>query len=165
MFSPGNHLWRNAMKTRTAVAVVLGLTFGVAGIGAVLAGDAVPGQFLSPAQIIQKLTQDGIQLRELEWEDGIYEARVQATDGSIVKVGIDPQTAELTDAYSHSRARTSYGSAPKVNAAEAIQAVAATGRWNVREVELERDGWHVKATDDNGRKKRFVVDAVTGAVK
>lgn len=153
------------MKTRTAIAAVLGLTFGAASISAVQAADVASSENLPPTYIIHKLTQDGIQLRKLESEGRIYEARVEATDGSIVKVGVDPQTAELTDAYSHVRSRKADGAAPKVSASDAIQAVAATGHWDVREVEFARNAWQVKAADDNGRTERFAVDPVTGAVK
>lgn len=129
------------------------------------AADTVADTALPPTFIVYKLAQDGIPLRKLEAEDGIYEARVVATDGSIVKVGIDPQTAELTDAYSHARPRQADGTAPKVDAAQAIQAVAATGYWDVREIEFETGGWEVKARNDDGRRAKFVVDAVTGEVR
>ncbi len=120
---------------------------------------------LPPTFIVYKLAQDGIPLRKLKAEGGIYEARVEATDGSIVKVGIDPQTAELTDAYSHARPRQADGAAPKVDAAQAIQAVAATGYWDIREIEFEKGGWEVKARNDDGRRAKFIVDAVSGQVR
>lgn len=146
------------MKTAAALAIIaIGLT------STAQAGETEA--VLPPAYIIHKLTSDGIHLRKLEAENGIYEARVEATDGSIVKVGIDPHTAELTDAYSHSRARKPEGAAPKINAAEAIQAVAYSGHWDVREIEFERGMWQVAALDDAGNKDVFVVDSVTGSVK
>ncbi|MEW5727617.1 MAG: PepSY domain-containing protein [Pseudomonadota bacterium] len=129
------------------------------------AAEAGADATLPPTFIVYKLAQDGIALRKLEAEGGIYEARVEATDGSIVKVGIDPQTAELTDAYSHARPRRADGAAPKVDAAQAVQAVAATGYWDVREIEFEKGGWEVKARDDDGRRAKFIVDAVTGTVR
>lgn len=146
------------MKTAAALAIIaLGLT------SAAQAGE--PDAALPPAYIIHKLTSDGIHLRKLEAENGIYEARVEATDGSIVKVGIDPRTADLTDAYSHARARKPDGAAPGITAAEAIQAVAYRGHWNVREIEFERGVWQVAALDDAGNNEVFTVDAATGAVK
>lgn len=148
------------MNTTVTAAIVAALT--AASVPALAAEAEAP---LPPTYIVYKLTQDGVQLRSLEAERGGYEARVQATDGSIVKVGVDPQTAELTDAYSHARVRKPDGAAPRVDAAQAIQAVAATGYWDVREVELERGAWRVKAQDDSGRMGRFSVDAETGAVK
>lgn len=144
-----------------AIAAVSAITLA----SAAQAADAGADTVLPPTFIVYKLAQDGIPLRKLEAEGGIYEARVEATDGSIVKVGIDPQTAELTDAYSHARPHQADGAAPKVDAAQAIQAVAATGYWDVREVEFEKGGWEVKARNDDGRRAKFIVDAVTGEVK
>lgn len=119
---------------------------------------------LNPTYLVHKLTADGLELRSLEAERGIYEARVVATDGTIVKVGVDPQTAELTDAFSHADARPAQGEAPKVNAAQAIMAAAGTGYWDVREVELKRGQWKVEARDDQGRNRTLTVDAATGKV-
>jgi hypothetical protein len=146
------------MKTVLSVAALALL----AAAGAANAADE--GTPLPTTYIVHKLEADGIPVRSVEAEDGIYEARVVATDGTIVKVGVDPQTAELTDAYSHARARAAKGTAPKVNAAEAIQAVAYTGFWDVRAVEFEDGAWMVKARDDLGARGRFAVDPMNGTV-
>lgn len=147
------------MKTiATLTASILALGF------AATAGQAA-GQTLPPTYIVHKLTGDGIALRSLEVEEGAYEARVETTDGAIVKVGVDPQTAELTDAYSHARARKAEGPAPKISAADAIQTAAATGYWDVREIELEKGVWEIEARDDHGRDKTIEVDAATGALR
>lgn len=137
----------------------------VSAIALLAAGAAYAEAALPATYIVHKLTSDGVQLRSLEAERGLYEARIEATDGSIIKVGIDPQTAELTDAFSHSRSRPAKEPAPKVNAAEAIQVAAATGYWDVSEVEYERGQWEIKARDDNGDTKRISVDGVTAQVK
>lgn len=126
------------MKTFAAIAAALAIALGVSGANSAHAAADAGSEALPPTYIIHKLTQDGIQLRKLESDGRIYEARVEATDGSIVKVGIDPQTAELTDAYSHAGARKAEGAAPRVSAAEAIQTVAVTGHWDVREVAFDR---------------------------
>jgi hypothetical protein len=148
------------IKTISIAAVsVIALTW------AAQAADAGADTALPPTFIVYKLAQDGIRLRKLEVDGGIYKAYVEATDGSIIKVGIDPQTAELTDAYSHARPRKSDGAAPKVEAAQAVQAVATTGYWDIREVEYEKGGWEVKAANDDGRRAKFTVDAATGEIK
>lgn len=121
-------------------------------------------QPLPPTYVVHKLTADGLELRSLEAERGVYEARVVATDGTIVKVGVDPQTAELTDAFSHAKARPAEGAAPKVNAAQAIMAAAETGYWDVRDVEFKHGQWRVDARDDAGRSRTVTVNAATGMV-
>jgi hypothetical protein len=150
------------MKTLAIFAVsALAVGFASTATRADIAADAP----LPPTYIVYKLTQDGIALRQLEAGHGVYEARVEATDGSIVKVGVDPLTAELTDAFSHARARAADGASPRINAAEAIQAVAATGYWDIGAIEYERGMWQVRARDDQGRSGRFAVDPTTGVVK
>lgn len=121
-------------------------------------------QALNPTYLVHKLTADGLELPSLEAERGIYEARVVATDGTIVKVGIDPQTAELTDAFSHAEARPADGATPKVNASQAIMAAASTGYWDVGDVEYKRGQWRVDARDDQGHRRTVTVDATTGMV-
>lgn len=153
------------MIKTVAIAAVSALALASAVQAADAGRDTGTANPLPPTFIIHKLAQDGVALRKLEAEDGIYEARVEASDGSIVKVGIDPQTAELTHTFSHSRPRRADGAAPKIDAAQAIQAVAATGYWDIREVEYEKGGWEVKAGNDDGRRAKFTVDAATGEVR
>ncbi|MGE5476198.1 MAG: PepSY domain-containing protein [Bacteroidales bacterium] len=129
-----------------------------------IAAPAVAGEQLPATYLIHKLTVDGVQLRSLEPESRIYEARVEATDGSIVKVGVDPESVYLTDAYSHASARKPDGAAPKLNAAEAIQAAAYTGYWDVREVKFRDGRWQVDARNDQGRSRTVTVDATSGMV-
>lgn len=120
---------------------------------------------LPPTYLIHKLSIDGVRLKSLEPERGAYEAKVWATDGSVVKVGVDPLTGDLTDAYSHARSRAAAAPAPAVDAAAAIQAVAMTGHWDVRAVEYDRGAWQVAAADDGGQVDRFAVDGATGTVR
>lgn len=122
------------------------------------AADALPATYL-----VHKLTGDGIALRSLESERGIYEARVTATDGTIVKVGVDPQTAELTDAYSHAKAHPAEP-ATRLTASQAIMAAAATGYWDIRDVDFKRGVWHVTARNDDGASRTLAVDDASGAV-
>lgn len=145
------------MKTLSILTVLAAAAVAVA-------APAAAQETLPVTYVVHKLAADGLEIRSLEPEDGIYEARVVATDGTIVKVGVDPQTAELTDAYSHAKARRDRGPAPKVDAAHAIMAAAATGYWDVREVEYEHGRWEVDARDDRGHSRKLIVDAVTGKV-
>jgi hypothetical protein len=146
-------------------ALAASLVLAGSPFAAAQAADAPAAASLPPAYIIHKLSQDGIKLRALETERGAYEARVEATDGTLVKVGVDPQTAELTDAYSRAAVRTAEGPAPVVNAAEAISAVAATGYWDVQDISFKRGAWRVSALDDNGKAGRFTVDGTSGAIR
>ena len=126
---------------------------------------AATGDRLPAAYMVHKLTADGIALRGLEAEDGLYRAQVDAGDGTIVTVGIDPFTAELTDDFSRSRPHRAKGEGPKLSAADAIISVAGTGHWDLREIEYEKGRWEVEAADDQGRVEDFIVDATTGRLR
>lgn len=144
---------------------IAALTAAILVLGFAATATRAADQTLPPTYIVHKLTADGVALRSLEAEKGAYEARVEATDGTIVKVGVDPQTADLTDAYSHARARKAESPAPKVSAADAIQTAATSGYWDVREIELEDGVWEIEARNDQGRSRTVEVDAVTGALR
>lgn len=145
------------MKTLTTLTVLSTLAAGIA-------APAFAQEILPPTYVVHKLTAEGVQLRSLEPEHGIYEAEVVTTDGRIVKVGVDPRTGDLTDAYSHARARVAKEPAPAINAAQAIMAAANTGYWDVREVEYEHGRWEIEARNDLGWKRTVTVDGVTGAL-
>lgn len=157
------------MKTRFRMIDAIASLAVLAWAGTALAQPhsqfTAPQERLPAAYVVHKLTADGIALRGLEAEDGLYQAKIDAGDGTIVTVGIDPTTAELTDAFNRSRPHRAKGDEPKVSAAEAITSVAATGHWDLREVEYEKGRWEVKAADDQGQVEKFVVDATTGSVR
>lgn len=118
---------------------------------------------LPPTYIVYKLVQDGVQLRKLETEHDVYEAWVDAGDGTLVKVGVDPHNAELTADFNDSR--NNNHQSPAVDAAQAVQTVAATGHWDVREIGLKNGTWQVKAADDAGQMEKFRVDAQSGQIR
>lgn len=147
-------------------------TFATAIIATVLSGAILSTQasaanpdngHLPPTYIVYKLVQDGVQLRKLEAEHNIYEAWVDAGDGTLVKVGIDPHTAELTADFNDSR--DNKHQSPMVDAAQAVQTVAATGHWDVREIGLKNGIWQVKAADDAGQMEKFRVDGQSGQIR
>lgn len=145
------------MKTLPALAVAI--------VIAATAAPALAQESLNPTYLIHKLTVDGVQLRSLEPARGIYRAKVLATDdATVVKVGVDPASVFLTDAYSHAKTGKAKGDLPRLTAAEAIQAAAYTGYWDVRELGYKHGTWLVTARDDNGRSRTVAVDAASGVV-
>lgn len=146
------------MKTLSILSAVAAIAF----TAPALAQEQAP---LPAAYLVHKLAAEGLELRSLEAEDGGYEARVVATDGSIVKVGVDARTADLTDAYSHAKPRRAETDSPRVGAVEAMVAAAETGYWDLRELEYKRGHWLVEAADDQGRVRKVAVDGTTGMIE
>lgn len=142
---------------------ILSILAAVATIAA--ASPALAQEQLPAAYLVHKLSADGLELRSLEAERGGYEARVVATDGSIVKVGVDGRTADLTDAYSHAKPRRAEADSPQVGAVEAMVTAAGAGYWDLRELEYKRGHWLVEAADDQGRVRKVAVDGTTGLIE
>lgn len=123
-----------------------------------LAGSQVlPAGAMNPAAMVHTLVEDGLDLRSLEVRHGTYLARIGTGSGEVVTVGIDPQSAMLTDAFSSVPARRDAGPAPTINAAQAIIAAAHEGYWDIGAVELKRGAWRVQAQNGN-----IFVDATSG---
>lgn len=149
------------MKTLSILsATIATVVLGVSAMPAVAQEQALPAAYL-----VHKLSADGLQLRSIEAEDGVFEARVVATDGQLVKVGVDPHTAFLTDDFSHARPGRPEKVAPRVGAVEAMVAAAETGFWDLREMDYEHGRWEVKAADDQGRVREIHVNGTTGKVE
>lgn len=144
------------MKTLSILAAVA----TIAAVSPALAQEQLPAAYL-----VHKLSADGLELRSLEAERGGYEARVVATDGSIVKVGVDGRTADLTDAYSHAKPRRAEADSPRVGAVEAMVTAAGAGYWDLRELEYKRGHWLVEAADDQGRVRKVAVNGTTGLIE
>lgn len=144
------------MKTLSILAAVA----TIAAVSPALAQEQLPAAYL-----VHKLSADGLELRSIEAERGSYEARVVATDGSIVKVGVDGRTADLTDAYSHAKPHRAETDSPRIGAVEAMVTAAGAGYWDLRELEYKRGHWLVEAADDQGRVRKVAVDGTTGMIE
>lgn len=144
------------MKTLSILAAVA----TIAAVSPALAQEQLPAAYL-----VHKLSADGLELRSIEAGRGGYEARVVATDGSIVKVGVDDRTADLTDAYSHAKPHRAETDSPRVGAVEAMVTAAGAGYWDLRELEYKRGHWLVEAADDQGRVRKVAVDGASGMIE
>jgi hypothetical protein len=144
------------MKTLSILAAVA----TIAAVSPALAQEQLPAAYL-----VHKLSADGLELRSIEAGRGSYEARVVATDGSIVKVGVDGRTADLTDAYSHAKPHRAETDSPRIGAVEAMVTAAGAGYWDLRELEYKRGHWLVEAADDQGRVRKVAVDGTTGMIE
>jgi hypothetical protein len=56
-------------------------------------------QWLSPTEVIDKLTAQGYQVREIEADDGAYEVEMTDKNGARIEIHVHPATAELLPGY------------------------------------------------------------------
>lgn len=84
------------MKTKLVLAAAV-LTLGAT---AAMAGDDrrlnIPrDQWLTPAQITTKLTDQGYRVTEIESDDGAYEVEMVSKDGVRIETHVHPATGEM----------------------------------------------------------------------
>jgi hypothetical protein len=103
-------------------------------------GAAGPG----PADVAETLRAAGYpDVRDLEFEDGLWEAEVRRPNGLWGEVAVDAATGEVFDAMS-----------PRalVDAEVVIAALARAGYRDIHDLDREGALWDVDATDRDGRR-------------
>jgi hypothetical protein len=84
------------------IAPVLAVSFAVAAVVPAAAVDRlnVPrDQWLSPAQISEKLSGLGYKVTEIETDDGAYEVDLVDKNGTRIETHVHPATGELLTGY------------------------------------------------------------------
>lgn len=106
---------------------------------------AVPAADMRDAsEVLKTLSAAGyLEVRDVEYDDGLWEAEVLRADGRWGEVHVDPLSGEVLDERA---------SVPLMDAAAIIAALAATGFTAIQD--LDRDGaiWDVEATDAQGQR-------------
>ena len=128
----------------------------VALLAAGAASAAAAAAINNPAEATQALQRAGYsEVRELEMDDGLYEADVRLRDGSWTEVHVDPASGAIYDA-NDTRAQLD---------ADAIRtALAAAGYEQVGDLEREGALWDAEATTRDGKRVDLRVSATDGRV-
>ncbi len=147
------------MKTTIIIsAAALGLGTALA----VHAAETPSADVLPPTYIVHQLVGLGYDVREVEFEDGVYEAEVRNAEGKIVDVEIDPISGALLSAAPAPAPQPDPSVA--VNAAAAIETVALAGYWDITELDWKNGAYRIRARDDAGSSARFTVDGRSGQI-
>lgn len=115
------------------------------------------------------------QIREVEFEDGLYEAKVYDKEGSRLKVLVDPVTGALKVTKKKSLRWFSSKSDDRASdkAVFAANAMPIDKVWDIIEsqgykaihsVELEKGYYEAKVIDETGRSLKLMIDPVKGSV-
>ena len=121
---------------------------------------------LSAAQVIERLTAAGYtNIRDVEFQDGFWEAEATASNGDRVELVLHP----LTAAVLQSRLDNDHDNTPPVGAgvmtADTIRAaLTSRGYTRIRDVEFDDGYWEAEATNSAGVRVDLVIDPVTGVV-
>jgi uncharacterized membrane protein YkoI len=94
-------------------------------------------------------------VRDVELDDGLWEAEVKAVDGLWHDVHIDPASGTVIDRRSGGKLLT---------ASEITQKLQGAGYTSIHELDLDEAVWDVEAVDANGQRLELRVNGYTGAV-
>lgn len=137
------------MKPVIQPAIVVAL---LATSTAVIAADQVD----SADAVIDALNAAGYaEVRDVERDDGVWEAEVRGTDGKFRDLHVVPATGEILDAHADRRVLT----------AEEIESLL-TGRGytKINDLELDDAVWEAEAVDPDGSPVDLVINGFDGNV-
>lgn len=110
---------------------------------------------LTQAQAQARLTAAGYEnVRDLEFDDGFWEAHVRSADGSWIDVRVHPVSGKV---YAE-------GTTPKLDAKAISRTLAAAGYSDIRDIDFDDGVWTVDARDKAGAKVDLAVDPDDGTV-
>jgi hypothetical protein len=133
------------MKTTT-----LALTLSLA------AGSVAAQSPAGPADITRQLNAAGYsEVRDIEFDDGLWEAEVRGKDGRWHDVAVDGTSGELMD---------DRGGRPLLPMADITASLAAAGFSNVHDLDLDDAVWEADATTAQGQRVELRINAHTGKV-
>jgi hypothetical protein len=140
------------MKTSRKIAA--GLTvFAAAGI---FAAGAHAQAINDVGQAIGALQAAGYTtVRDVELDDGLWEAEVKGTDGRWHDVHVDPASGAVIDRMSGGTLLT---------AGEITERLKAAGYTSIHELDLDEAVWDVEAVDAKGQRVEVRVNGFTGAI-
>ena len=135
------------MKTTTlALALTLSLAAGTAAAQAPAGVD----------DVIRQLNAAGYtEVRDLEFDDGLWEAEVRGKDGRWHDVAVDGASGELMD---------DRGGRALLPAAEITAALTAAGYRDIHDLDLDDAVWEADATNAQGQRVELRLNAHTGKV-
>lgn len=110
----------------------------------------------SADQVLDALAAAGYTgIREIELDDGLWEAEVQGENGRHYDLHIVPATGAILDKHSGT---------PVMNADTVRATLEASGYTNVHDLDLDDAVWEAEAVDPDGHHVDLVIDGFDGAI-
>lgn len=136
------------MKRTLILAISLALTGGYA------MAQTNSGQ-MTTTEIMQAVEQAGYtDIRDVEFDGGLWEVEATGTDGRRVDLQIDPRTGEVLDP----------NAAPALTAADIASRLQSQGYSNVRDIEFDDGRYEVEATNSAGQNVDLKVHPRDGSI-
>ena len=109
-----------------------------------------------PAEITDTLRTAGYhEVRELEYDDGLWEAEVRRANGLWGEVAIDPATGEVFDAAS---------TRPLIELPQVLASVERAGYTQVHDIDRDGALWDADALDAQGQRVELRISGYDGRI-
>lgn len=129
------------------------LVLGLAATGFAFAQSGASG--LASSEILQRVEQAGFSdVRDLEFDDGLWEVKARDRDGRRVELLVDPVTGEIIDPRSVSA----------LSADQIRSRLEAQGYTRVHDIEYDDGRWEVEATNPRGEPVDLKLDPRDGRI-
>lgn len=126
-----------------------------AAIFAAAAGTALAAELRTPDEVTAALQAAGYgEIREVEFDDGLWEADVRRADGRWDEVHVDPASGDVLDGTT----------ATVLGASEIATALGNGGYTAITDLEREGALWEAEATDARGQRVDLRIDGRNGKV-
>jgi hypothetical protein len=110
----------------------------------------------SPADLTRTLNAAGYaEVRELEFDDGLWEAEVRRANGLWGEVAVDPDSGEVFDALS---------SRPLIELPQVLASIERAGYTQVHDLDREGALWDAEALDVQGMRVELRISGYDGRV-
>lgn len=126
------------------------------GAPSAMADTQLPNNSMSMSQILDNLKGKGVMVvKEIEFDDGVYKAKVVNNDGKWDKITFNPKTGEL-------KASEKLGGLTALDIAVKVEG---QGYNNIYKMDLDSDKkYEIKALNKDGKRTKLEVDAATGKI-
>lgn len=143
------------MKNRL-ISIVLGSALMVASSLAI--ANELPEGAVNMSKVLESLKSKGYNfIKEIKFDDGVYEVKAFNLDGNEVKIKIDPKTGNIIPEQKVT---------DRMTALDVSKRLEAMGYSKISEIEMSRDlnKYEIKALNKEGKKVKVDVDAKTGNI-
>lgn len=142
-----------SLTLRASMKMALCVTLGLFGACLTTARAAEP---VGPQQVITLLQQAGYgEVRDLEYDDGLWEAEIRRPYGLWDEVSVDPATGEIFDLR---------GNRKVLSMRDLLAKLEGQGYRAFTDIDRDAGVWEVEATDPQGRRVDLKVSGYDGRI-
>ncbi|ASG68783.1 peptidase [Francisella halioticida] len=142
---------------RKLILNISGIALSIAMLSSTaMADDIPPAGSLPISKIVANIYSQGYDgINKVEYEDGVYKAKVINKDGQEQYLYIDPTTGTVPAKKSKIK---------EINMSQAINAVPKDRCKTITEIDNSKGAFKVECLDSNNQEVKVVIDAISGKV-